>query len=50
MTIGGWIIVAVTIGAVVLSGRRRTAHMAGCALVIILACYVALVLLHLLAV
>jgi hypothetical protein len=50
MTIGAWIILAVTFGAVVLSGRSRTVNMAGCALLIILVCLVALVLLHLLAV
>ena len=50
MTIGVWVILAALFGAVVLSGRSRTVHMAGCALLIILVCYVALVLLHLLAV
>lgn len=49
MTIGAWVILAALFGAVVLSGRSRTVHLAGCALVIILVCYVALVLLHVLA-
>lgn len=49
MTIGAWVILAVTVGAVVWSGSSRTVHRAGCALVCILSCYVALVLLHLLA-
>ncbi len=48
MTIGLWVIVAALVGAVVVSGRSRTVRMAGCALVFILGCYVALVVMHLL--
>lgn len=49
MTIGAWMMLAVTVGAVVWSGRSRTANRAGCALLLILVCFVVLVWLHLLA-
>jgi hypothetical protein len=50
MTMGVWVILAALVGAVVLSGRSRTVHVAGCALALILLCFVALVLLHVVAV
>ena len=50
MTFWMWMVLAGMVGAFVLSNRSRTVNQAGCALLLLLACFIALVWLRVLVV